>query len=140
MISLINELPNNISVTAESIKIKCLYDCYKDDDKVLFWTQDNDKAIISMTDGNMIIFNNGGNFEELKEFADVLSPACVFSDYDTLCAINRKPEERINIMLRKADIEGEVSDEFTFFDDVVTDEEWFFDMGGKTLQQKLKEI
>lgn len=65
------------------------------------------KAVISMTDGNMIIANNGGDVEELKEFADVLSPACVFSDYETLCAIGRKPQERINIMCRIADIKTE---------------------------------
>ena len=27
-----------------------------------------------------------------------------------------------------------------FFDNEITDDEWFFDMGGKTLQQKLEEI
>ena len=105
MISLVNELPKIEKLNAELVKIKCLYDAYKDDDKVLFWIQDNDKAIISMTDGNMIIFNNGSDYEELKEFADVLSPACVFSDYDTLVALDRKPEERINVMYRFADIE-----------------------------------
>ena len=106
MISLVNKL-SDMSVTAESIKIRCLYDCYKDDDKVLFWKQDRGTAVISMTDGNMIIHNNGADMEELKEFCDVLSPACVFSDYDTLCKIGRKPKERINIMSRFCDIEGE---------------------------------
>ena len=107
MISLITELPDNISVTAESIKIGCLYDCYKDDDKVLFWQQDDGKAVISMTDGNMIIHNSNADMEELKEFCDMLSPACVFSDYDTLCEIGRKPNERINIMSRYCDIKCE---------------------------------
>ena len=105
MISLCNALPDFMCDSAELIKIRCLYDIYKDDDKVLFWCQDGDKAIISMTDGNMIIFNNGAYLEELKEFADVMSPACVFSDYETLCAIGRKPSERINIMSRMADVE-----------------------------------
>ena len=109
MIKLCNTLPELDTHSAELIKIKCLYDAYKNDDKVLFWCQDLDKAVISMTDGNMIIFNNGADTEELKEFADVLSPACVFSDYDTLCAINRRPEERINIMSVKADIMGETA-------------------------------
>ena len=109
MISLVKKLPFFTNTSAELIKINCLYDCYKDDDTVLFWCQDGDKAVIAMTDGNMIIHNNSADIEELTEFVDVLNPACVFSDYDTLCAINRKPEERINIMLRMADIEGEVS-------------------------------
>ena len=37
----------------------------------------------------------------------MLSPACVFSDYETLCGIGRKPRERINVMSRFCDIEGE---------------------------------
>ena len=104
MISLVNQIPEFSGYNAESIKIKCLYDCYKQDDKVLFWCQDEGKAWISMTDGNMIIYNVSANLEELAEFCDVLSPACIFSDYDTLCAINRKPKERINIMSRFCNI------------------------------------
>lgn len=108
MISLTNTLPSFDNMTAELIKIKCLYDCYKDDSHVLFWCQDENKAVIAMTDGNMIIHNSSANLEELKEFVDVLSPACVFSDYDTLCAIDRKPDERINIMSKVADVKGDV--------------------------------
>ena len=107
MISLVNELPSFEKTNAELIKIKCLYDCYKNDTHVLFWVQDNEKAVISLTDGNMIICNFCAETEELKEFVNVISPACVFSDYDTLCSIGRKPKEKINVMSRKADIEGE---------------------------------
>lgn len=107
MISLVNSLPRVKKLNAELLKIQCLFDCYKDDPQVLFWRQDSDKAVISMTDGNMIIYNNGADTDELKEFIDALCPACVFSDYDTLCAIDKKPDERINIMSRKADIRGE---------------------------------
>ena len=107
MISLCNELPFFNNDSAELIKIKCLFEAYKNDDKVLFWCQDTDKSLISMTDGNMIIYNNSADIEELKEFVEVMNPACVYSDYETLCAIGRKPEERINIMSRMADIEGE---------------------------------
>ena len=111
MISLCNTLPDIDVNSAELLKIKCLYDAYKDDDKVLFWTQDETRSVISMTDGNMVIFNNGADIEELKEFVSVLSPACVFSDYETLCKIDRKPGEPIYIMCRTADLKGEtVSD------------------------------
>lgn len=106
MISLVEAIPDFGKINAEWVKIKCLYEAYKNDDNVLFWVQDSDRAVISMTDGNMIIFNNGADLEELREFVDVLSPACVFSDYDTLCAIGKKPQERINIVWRKADITG----------------------------------
>lgn len=106
MITLCDTLPEISDDSAELIKIKCLYDAYKNDDKVLFWCQDGDKAVISMTDGNMIIYNRNADLEELKQFADVLSPACVFSDYETLLGLGRKPKERINIMYRYADAEN----------------------------------
>ena len=106
MISLINELPKFSSLSAELVKINCLYDSYKNDPSVMFWSQNEDKCLIAMTDGNMIIFNNGADFEELSEFVAVLSPACVFSDMATLNAINRIPDENINVVYKKADIEG----------------------------------
>ena len=108
MITLTQNLPQLSPLSAEYIKIKCLYDAYKNDDKVLFWVQDKDKALISMTDGNMIIFNNGAAIEELKEFVTVMNPCAVYSDYDTLCAIGKQPRERINVMSRKADIKSEI--------------------------------
>ena len=98
MISLINSLPQIEVTTAELVKIKCLFACYKNDDKVLFWAQDGDRAVISMTDGNMIIHNNGADMVELSEFVEVLGPVCIYSDYETLCALNKKPKERINVM------------------------------------------
>lgn len=108
MIRLVNEIPDFLKLNSEWVKIKCLYEAYRDDDKVLFWIQDNNKAVISMTDGNMIIFYNGGDVEEIRTFVDVMNPACVFSDYDTLLSINRKPKEKINVMYRKADVESKV--------------------------------
>ena len=106
MINLINKLPVLSNISAEMVKINCLYDSYKNDPSVMFWAQDNDKCIIAMTDGNMIIHNNNADILELAEFVDVLSPACVFSDIDTLQAINRIPDENINVVYRKADVEG----------------------------------
>ena len=66
MIALTYELPEILADSAELIKIRCLYDAYRNDDKVLFWCQDGDRAIISMTDGNMIIYNHKADIEELK--------------------------------------------------------------------------
>lgn len=111
MISLVKELPKISQNNAEIIKIKCLFDCYGADKDVLFWVQDNGKAVISMTDGNMIIYNEDADFEELNQFVRVLSPVCVFSDMKTLENLELLPDENINVMCRKADIEGEtVSD------------------------------
>ena len=107
MIQLTTKLPNINSLNAELVKIKCLYDSYNGDDKVLFWVQDKNKAVISMTDGNMVIFNNGADIQELKEFVKILAPKCVYSDYNTLCSIGKKPKEQIYVMHRLADIKGQ---------------------------------
>lgn len=106
MITLVNELPHIDALSAEAVKINCLYDCYKNDSHVMFWTQDSDKAYISMTDGNMIIYNRCADLEELKSFVSVLSPVCIFSDMDTLKNLDCLPDENINVMYRKADITG----------------------------------
>ena len=106
MVTLVNEIPEFKVLNAEWVKIKCLYNSYKNDDKVMFWVQDSDKCLIALTDGNMIIYNVSADLEELSEFVDVINPACVFSDYETLSKIGRKPKERINILYRKADIKG----------------------------------
>ena len=114
MIQLVTELPDLDVLSAEAVKIKCLFDCYKTDSHVMFWIQNQDKAFISMTDGNMIIYNNGASIEELAQFVAVLNPVCIFSDIETLKAIGCEPPENINIMYRKADITGEpISDQMS---------------------------
>ena len=107
MISLISELPKISKINAELVKINCLYESYPNDEKVMFWSQDNDRALISMTDGNMIIYNNNADLQEIKSFINVLSPACIFSDYETLLGLDRKPKEKIYVMHRKADVKFE---------------------------------
>lgn len=104
MITLVNEIPFLDCCSAEAIKINCLYDSYKNDTSVMFWVQNENDAFISMTDGNMIIFANTPDYEELCTFVNVLNPACVFSDIKTLEKIEKAPPENINIMYRKADI------------------------------------
>lgn len=117
MISLINELPKFSCLSAELVKIYCLYDSYKTDPSVMFWSQDSDKCLIALTDGNMIIYNRNADFEELNEFVEVLSPVCIYSDYETLKNLNRLPSENINVVYRKADILGD-----TPCDDLKSDE------------------
>lgn len=53
----------------------------------------------------------------------------------TIASVN--PANAIQEVL--LDIEGEAS-ESDFKEDVITDEEWYFDMHGKTLREKIKEI
>ncbi len=107
MITLVNEIPFINSLSAEAVKINCLYESYKNDSSVMFWVQNGNCAYISMTDGNMIICSKSPDFDELRDFVTVLNPACVFSDSVTLEKIGRTPPENINIMYREADIEGE---------------------------------
>ncbi len=108
MITLVNEIPFLESLSAEAVKINCLYESYKNDSSVMFWVQDERRAYISMTDGNMIIYSVKADYEELKEFVDILGPACVFSDSETLEKIGRTPPENINVMYRNADIIGQI--------------------------------
>lgn len=107
MITLVKQLPFLDELSAEAVKINCLYECYKDDSSVMFWVQDEGKAYISMTDGNMTIFSVSPDYEELREFVEVLNPACIFSDSNTLQKIGKPAAENINVMYRKADIKGD---------------------------------
>ncbi len=107
MISLTDKLPNFSCLSAEMVKINCLFDSYKNDKSVMFWVQDTDKCVIAMTDGNMIIYNNNADFRELSEFISVLCPVCVFSDKETLEKLKLIPDENINVVYRKADISGQ---------------------------------
>ena len=104
MIKLTKKLPKFDILSAELLKIECLFECYPDSADVLFWVQDETKAVISFTDGNMLIFNNKADIEELKEFVSVINPVCVFSDIETLKQIDKVPDETINVMHRKADV------------------------------------
>ena len=85
MISLVNEIPKLSLPLAEVVKINCAYNSYGD--VALFWTQDQTRAVISMLDGNMVIYNNDADIDELREFIGVISPLSVFSDAKTLTAL-----------------------------------------------------
>lgn len=82
MILLVDEIPAISLSRPEVIKINCNYNSYKD--IAFFWVQDDTRAVISMLDGNMVIFNQQANIEELKEFINIISPSSVFSDEHTL--------------------------------------------------------
>lgn len=109
MIALIKTVPEVESLSAEHIKLRATFEAYGKDG--LFWAQDSDAAYLSLIDGNMVIFNKlpltDDRIEELVEFLAVINPACVFSDLETLCALNRKPKEEISVMHIKAQEEAD---------------------------------
>ncbi len=104
MITLTDFVPPVAEKSAEWIKIRCNFECYPDN--ALFWVQDEGKCYISLTDGNMIIYNIAADLEELREFVEVISPCCIYSDLETLKAIDKEPREEAFVMARRA--EGEI--------------------------------
>lgn len=96
MINLVNEIPKLNLPLAEVVKINCTYNSYKD--VAMFWAQNENKAIISMLDGNMTIYNNGADFDELREFIKVISPLSVFSDADTMGRLFQNSFHRVCVM------------------------------------------
>lgn len=98
MITLTDEVPALDCENFEYIRIKCLFDCYGSGGDVMFWRQSNGNTLIAMADGNMTVYRNGGSLEELTEFIDVLSPAVLLSDSETLTAVNMPPTETAEVM------------------------------------------
>lgn len=96
MISLGCEIPKIALPLAEVVKINCTYNSYKD--IAMFWVQNQNIAVISMLDGNMTIYNNGADTEELREFINVISPLSVFSDADTLTALFKNDFHSVSVM------------------------------------------
>lgn len=100
MIRLVNSLPDMSFESAELIKIKCIYQSYKD--IALFWVQDNNRCIIAMLDGNMVILNLNADIDELKEFVEFIAPYSVFTDVVTLTALACTSFEEAVVMRSKA--------------------------------------
>lgn len=105
MIKLVSSLPKLCSPDLGYLKIKCLFDCYKDDKNTLFWQQ-NGGVYISLSGGDMTISEGGINPQEMREFVAVISPKSIFCPCDTADLLSLKPTETVNVMCRKADITG----------------------------------
>ncbi len=97
MISITNEIPKLSLPCAEVVKINCTYNSYRD--IALFWVQNDTQAVISMLDGNMVIFNNGADIDELRDFIGVISPASVFSDAETLGELYGQDFHKVCVMI-----------------------------------------
>ena len=109
MIALTDFLPEAGEPNAEYIRIKCLYDCYKDDKDVLFWEQDGGRAYISLASGDMTVFCENGDLTEIKEFISVISPRSIFGSFEVLKNLGFSDIHSVFVMSRKADILGETA-------------------------------
>ena len=107
MIRLTELLPEASEPNAEYVRIKCLYDCYKDDKDVLFWEQDGGSAYISLADGDMTVFCKNGNISEIREFISVISPRSIFGSLEVLKNLGFSDIHSVEVMSKVADISGE---------------------------------
>ena len=107
MIALTDFLPEASEPNAEYIRLKCLFDCYKDDKDVLFWEQNGGKAYISLASGDMTVFCENGDLTEIKEFISVISPRSIFGRLEALKKLGFSDIHSVFVMSRKADILGE---------------------------------
>lgn len=107
MIALTDFLPEAKAPNAEYIRLKCLYDCYKDDKDTCFWSQNGGEAYLSLAGGDMTVFCENGDTDEIKEFISVISPGSIFGSLKVLERIGLKGVHSVYVMSRKADILGE---------------------------------
>lgn len=101
MISLTQKIPHINLHLCEAVKINCNRRLYKDISQ--FWVQDENRAVISMLDGNMVIYNRDADIEELAEFIGVISPSSVFSSAETMKKLFGNDFDSVCVM--KSDIE-----------------------------------
>ena len=106
MITLTDSLPEASVPNIEYVRLKCLYDCYKEDKDTLFWEQDGGKAYISLVDGDMTVFRENGDMDELKEFISMISSRSIFGSLEVLKKLGFSDIHSVEVMSRKADILG----------------------------------
>lgn len=109
MIALSGSLPEITQPAAEYIRIKCLFDSYKDDRNTYFWIQDGGKAVISLADGDMTVYRTGGDKDELSEFINMVSPRSIFTSLETFKAVGIAPVKTVNVMCRISDVREETA-------------------------------
>lgn len=110
------KLCENISIcddkgSVELLKIACHNDAYGED--MLVWKQD-DKAIIGMLDRDMVIYDNGADYEELAQFLKMISPQSIFASVSTLEKLDLEGFEKTKAYVRREDSPCDlVSDELS---------------------------
>lgn len=98
MIALTDSIPQADGSNAEHLRISCLFDCYRDDNSVLFWRQSGSGTLIALSDGVMTVYRDGGETRELSEFINMLSPTVIFSSTEALEALGLQPSETAEVM------------------------------------------
>ena len=106
MISLTNVIPHADKPRAEWVRLAAVFDCYPND--AYFWEQDGGRAYLCSLDGNMTIYNVSADISELAEFIDVIAPQSIFTDKQTLLALNKEPIESAFVMCKNACDMGEI--------------------------------
>lgn len=85
MIKLVSSLPDYGKADIAFAKICCNYAAYGEFDKIaLFWAQTDESgkalALLSLTDKDMIITENGADIAELNDFLNAVKPESVFCE------------------------------------------------------------
>lgn len=110
MICITQKIDKIKDISPQAVKINCIYELYND--VALFWEQDNNKAVICMLDGNMVVYNNDADIDELREFINVISPTSVFSDAETMEKLFDNNFHRVCVMKSTQNFSSDViSDE-----------------------------
>lgn len=109
MIALSDSLPEITQPAAEYIRIKCLFDSYKDDKDTYFWIQEDGKSVISLADDDMTVYRTGGDKDELSEFINMMSPRSIFTSLETFKAVGIAPVKTVNVMCRISDVQEETA-------------------------------
>lgn len=109
MIALSGSLPEITQPAAEYIRIKCLFDSYKDDRNTYFWIQDGGKSVISLADGDMTVYRTGEDTDELSEFINMVSPRSIFTSLETFKAVGIATVKTVNVMCRISDVREETA-------------------------------
>ena len=107
MITLTQSPPAIKERCAEAVKINSAYDMYSG--LAMFWVQNAGDCVISMLDGNMVIYNRTADIDELREFIGVISPNSIFSDAETLTALFGECFHRVYVMQSDSDYKSEKS-------------------------------
>ena len=102
MIKLTDKISEPKIINAELLKIKLTFDAYSD--IALFWRQEDTGCVISMLDGNMVIYApEGTDFDELYEFIGVISPRSIFTSHKVAEKLQLQGIQKAAVMFKTAD-------------------------------------